>query len=469
MSPAQQKNYGFVKRLLVWAGTAALIMSLAAAASLFTLSYNEACDEQDDLLEEVTGVLARLDISSKHPSALWMDDDDFEDWFTLDEDSPQAIAPAGSTVLVRTLHKGGQTIRAVFDKDLYDGAQTLFISGTEYRLYLRTLSGGQHIAVAQRMKEIEKIARQTALAASLPLLALSLALFIILAGVLWYSMKPIHALASKINNRQPDDLTPIDTQGLPTELLPMVDAFNGVLFRIDELRQRESRFVADAAHELRSPLAALSLQAERLEKATMNEQAKKQLADLRISIDRATRLISQLLSLKRAQIQSVKNNEKKAVLSETVAAVIEQIWADAEKKNIEIEVLGFDEYDQEGNVTVDVAEDDLFSILRNLIENAVKYCPEGSTVTIELESLAPFKMNIHDNGPGIPKEERERVFDPFYRVLGSGETGTGLGMAIVKTLAERNGLRITLNDAYPLVENGQKGLMVTLQTKIVCS
>ena len=463
MSPVQKKNYGFVKRLLVWAGTAALIMSLAAAASLFTLSYNEACDEQDDLLEEVTGVLARLDIASKHPSALWMDDDDFEDWFTLDENSPQAIAPAGSTVLVRTLHKGGQTIRAVFDQDLYDGAQTLFISGTEYRLYLRTLSGGQHIAVAQRMKEIEKIARQTALAASLPLLALSLALFIILAGVLWYSMKPIHALASKINNRQPDDLTPIDTQGLPTELLPMVDAFNGVLFRIDELRQRESRFVADAAHELRSPLAALSLQAERLEKAAMNEQAKKQLADLRISIDRATRLVSQLLSLKRAQIQSVKNNEKKAVLSETVAAVIEQIWADAEKKNIEIEVLGFDEYDQEGNVTVDVAEDDLFSILRNLIDNDVKYCPEGSTVTIELESLAPFKMNIHDNGPGIPKEERERVFDPFYRVLGSGETGTGLGMAIVKTLAERNGLRITLNDANPLAESDQKGLMVTLQ------
>ena len=314
------------------------------------------------------------------------------------------------------------------------------------------------------MKEIEKIARQTALAASLPLLGLSLALFIILAGVLWYSMKPIHALTSKINRRQPDDLTPIDTQGLPTELLPMVDAFNGVLFRIDELRQRESRFVADAAHELRSPLAALSLQAERQEKAAMNEQAKKQLADLRISIDRATRLVSQLLSLKRAQIQSVKNNEKKAVLSETVAAVIEQIWADAEKKNIEIEVLGFDEYDQEGNVTVDVAEDDLFSILRNLIENAVKYCPEGSTVTIELESLTPFKMNIHDNGPGIPKEERERVFDPFYRVLGTGETGTGLGMAIVKTLAERNGLRITLNDANPLAKNDQKGLMVTLQT-----
>ena len=124
MSPVQPKNYGFVKRLLVWAGMAALIMTLAAAASLFTLSYNEACDEQDDLLEEVTGVLARLDISSKHPSALWMDDDDFEDWFTLDEDSPQAIAPAGSTVLVRTLLRIFMTARKRF---LFPAQNTDFI------------------------------------------------------------------------------------------------------------------------------------------------------------------------------------------------------------------------------------------------------------------------------------------------------------------------------------------------------
>ena len=267
MTKASSKHHGFVRRLLTWGGVAALIMSLATAAALFATSYHEACDEQDDLLEEVAGVLARLDVSSKHPSALWMDDDDFEDWFTLDEDSPQSIAPAGSTVLVRTLHEGGQTIRAVFDKDLYDGAQTLFISGTEYRLYLRTLSGGQHIAVAQKMREIEKIARQTALAASLPILGMSVVLFIILAALLWYSMKPIHALTARINRREPEDLTPIDDEGLPKELLPMVRAFNGMLARIDELRQSESRFVADAAHELRSPLAALSLQAERLEKA----------------------------------------------------------------------------------------------------------------------------------------------------------------------------------------------------------
>lgn len=463
MSQVQKKNYGFVKRLLVWAGTAALIMSLAAAASLFTLSYNEACDEQDELLEEVTGVLARLDISSKHPSALWMDDDDFEDWFTLDENSQQAIAPAGSTVLVRTLHKGGQTIRAIFDQDLYDGAQTLFISGTEYRLYLRTLSGGQHIAVAQRMKEIEKIARQTALAASLPLLGLSLALFIILAGVLWYSMKPIHALTSKINSRQPDDLTPIETKGLPTELLPMVDAFNGVLFRIDELRKSESRFVADAAHELRSPLTALSLQAERLEKNALPLETQKQISDLRLGINRATRLLSQLLSLKRAQQNRTDLAQKQANISQTLSLVIEQIWSDAEKKSIEIEALGFDKLDPESNATVDIVEDDLFCILRNLVENSVKYCPKGSKITIELKSLNPFELTVSDNGPGITEEDRVRIFDPFYRVLGTGVTGTGLGMAIVKTIAEKNHLIITLSDSNPLAPDGFKGLSVHLK------
>ena len=460
MTKASSKHYGFVRRLLTWGGVAALIMSLAAAAALFATSYHEACDEQDDLLEEVAGVLARLDVSSKHPSALWMDDDDFEDWFTLDEDSPQSIAPAGSTVLVRTLHEGGQTIRAVFDKDLYDGAQTLFISGTEYRLYLRTLSGGQHIAVAQKMREIEKIARQTALAASLPILGMSVVLFVILAALLWYSMKPIHALTARINRREPEDLTPINDEGLPKELLPMVRAFNGMLGRIDELRQSESRFVADAAHELRSPLAALSLQAERLEKTALSDDAKKQLHDLRASIDRATRLVSQLLSLKRAQLSDVKIEVKKAILSQTLAAVIEHVWEDAQKKNIQIEAKGFEELDPNGTAEVPVAEDDLFAILRNLIENSIKYCPEGSTVCVEIESLAPFKINVHDDGPGISKEDQERIFDPFYRVLGTGVSGTGLGMAIVKTLAERNGLAVTLSES-----DGGKGLKVTFSQK----
>ena len=461
MSIKSNTHYGFVKRLLGWSAAAALVMTMAAAVALFTAAYHEACDEQDDLLEEVSGVLARLDVSTRHPSALWMDDDDFDDWFMLDDQSPKSIASAGSTILVRTLHGGGKTIRAVFDQDLFDGAQTLSISGTEYRLYLRTLSEGKHIAVAQRMKEIEKIARQAALAATLPLIGLSITLFIILAALLWYSMKPIHALTGQLNRRAPEDLTPIDPSGLPTELLPMVSAFNGVLSRIDELRQRESRFVADAAHELRSPLAALSLQAERLEKSALSDEAKKQITDLRVSIDRATRLVSQLLSLKRAQLNQNKEDRKEALLSQTLTGVIEQIWAEAEKKNTEIEVLGFDELDPDGNATVSVVEDDLFSILRNLMENAIKYCPEGSKVTVELLSLSPFKLNVYDNGYGIPIEDRDRVFDPFYRVLGTGVTGTGLGMAIVKTLAEKNGLTIKLDKADPQ-NSDRPGLLITI-------
>lgn len=459
------KHYGFVKRLLIWAGSAALIVTIVSAVSLFIASYHRAFDEQDDLLQEVTGVLARLDVSGRNPGALWMDDDDFEDWFTVDDHSPQSVAKAGSTILVRTLHEGGQTIRVIFDQDLHNGQQTLTISGTPYRLNLLTLSDGKHIAVAQKTKEIEKIARGTALAATLPLLGLSLTIFIILATLLWYSMRPIRDLTYSINKRQPDDLTPIDPQGLPSELLPLVEAFNGVLEKVKTLRENESRFVADAAHELRSPLAALSLQAERLQTAELAPEAKKQVEELRQSIDRAARLVSQLLSFKRAQQDKITVAQKPAHLSETLSMVIEQIWAEAEKKNIEIEAIGFDEHDPQSDATVNIGDEDLFSLLRNLMENAVKYCPAGSQVTIELVSLKPFEINIRDNGPGLSAEDKKRIFDPFYRVLGTGVTGTGLGMAIVKSLAQRNNLEITLSDTFPEAGEGKKGLRVHLKQK----
>ena len=99
------------------------------------------------------------------------------------------------------------------------------------------------------------------------------------------------------------------------------------------------------------------------------------------------------------------------------------------------------------------------------MENAVKYCPSGSQVSIELVSLSPFEINIRDNGPGLSDEDKARVFDPFYRVLGTGVTGTGLGMAIVKSLAQRNHIEITLSDAYPNAPEGSKGLLVHLKQK----
>ena len=124
-----------------------------------------------------------------------------------------------------------------------------------------------------------------------------------------------------------------------------------------------------------------------------------------------------------------------------------------------------DEFDPEGDATVPVGDDDLFAILRNLTENAIKYCPQGATVSIELFSMSPFKLKVFDNGPGIPDEDKKRVFDPFYRVLGTGVTGTGLGMVIVKKLAQRNNLRVSLCDTYPSADKGHKGLSVLLEKR----
>lgn len=462
------KPYSLTRRVLVWGISIGLIVTIIATAALFFITYKGAQDTQDDQLEEVVGLLARVDVSSRYPEALWMDDDQFEDWFIVDDDSAESIARAGSTVLVRTLHGGGRAMRVVFDRDLHDGAQTLMISGTEYRLVLRTLSRGVHIAVAQKSEEIRDLAVTAATWAIIPLLGLTVILFITLGAVFWVSTRPVEALARSLHNREPDDMTPISPNAIPTELLPLINAFNDVLAKIAELREHESRFTADAAHELRSPLAALSLQAERLEKSITDEAARDQVRALRDSIDRSSHLVSQLLSFKRARAKTKTSDVKRECTGQELIGVlseaIENVIAEADKKHIELSAAGFESIDDKADELIPVNRDDLFTILRNLLENAVCYCPDNARVTVTLESTTPFILNVADTGPGIKPEDRERVFDAFYRVLGTNTTGTGLGLAIVKTLAQQNALKVELLETNPS-RLDHKGLTVRL-TKI---
>ena len=115
---------------------------------------------------------------------------------------------------------------------------------------------------------------------------------------------------------------------------------------------------------------------------------------------------------------------------------------------------------------VKIPADDLFTILRNLLENAVRYAPEGGRVLLKLDNVDPLGFSIEDDGPGIPPEERPRVFDPFYRVLGTGVEGTGLGLSIVKTLAERSGFEVKLEDADPAAPDGRRGLRVRVRSRV---
>lgn len=488
-------NPSFRTRVFRASAAATLAFTVVTGAVLFYYAYEEAAEHQDDTLEEVSGVLARFVISGNGAKAAkWpldaafvfsMDDDDLEDVYEIERDDPASRIPAGTPVLVHTLHHGGAGVPVVFRVDIRPGLQTLPIDGVDYRMHVRTLRGGTHIAVAQRTNELLENAAIAALWVVLPIVT-SGVVIALLTGLLFYRLLlPVEAAARTLNARRADDLSPLVTEGLPAEVLPMARSFNGLLARVTELREREARFVADAAHELRTPLAALLLRIERLAESetvrTLPPETRAEVERLSAATERLVRMVNQLLALKRAEVEAAQSREApqatntsntstasaasndsgsaqslRAPLDETVGPVVEALWDELEKKRIDLEVTGLDDLEIDGRFpAAAMPADALHGMLRNLLENAVRYTPEGGRITIDLALGNDANPNddthallrVSDTGPGIPEAERSRVFDPFYRVLGTGVDGTGLGLAIVKTIAGKYGVKVTLSDA----------------------
>ncbi|BBF23409.1 sensor histidine kinase [Sutterella megalosphaeroides] len=488
-------NPSFRTRVFRASAAATLAFTVVTGAVLFYYAYEEAAEHQDDTLEEVSGVLARFVISGNGAKAAkWpldaafvfsMDDDDLEDVYEIERNDPASRIPAGTPVLVHTLHHGGAGVPVVFRVDIRPGLQTLPIDGVDYRMHVRTLRGGTHIAVAQRTNELLENAAIAALWVVLPIVT-SGVVIALLTGLLFYRLLlPVEAAARTLNARRADDLSPLVTEGLPAEVLPMARSFNGLLARVTELREREARFVADAAHELRTPLAALLLRIERLAESetirTLSPETRAEVDRLTAATERLVRMVNQLLALKRAEVEAAQSRQApqatntsntstasaasndsgsaqslRAPLDETVGPVVEALWDEVEKKRIDLEVTGLDDLEIDGRFpAAAMPADALHGMLRNLLENAVRYTPEGGRITIDLALGNDANPNddthallrVSDTGPGIPEAERSRVFDPFYRVLGTGVDGTGLGLAIVKTIAGKYGVKVTLSDA----------------------
>ncbi|HXR02873.1 MAG TPA: HAMP domain-containing sensor histidine kinase, partial [Pseudomonas sp.] len=201
-------------------------------------------------------------------------------------------------------------------------------------------------------------------------------------------------------------------------------------------------------HELRSPLTALSLQADRLAVTQMSPQAQERLVPLQRGIERGRRLIDQLLSLARAQSSHTAPKQRVSVFA-TYRRVLEDLMPLADVKGIDIGVEG------EQDVQVLADETDLLTLIKNLVDNAIRYTPAGGRIDLAVKvGDGCVRLSVRDNGPGIAAGERERVFDAFYRSLGSHETGSGLGLSIVKAIAERNGARVQIGVADEVTGNG---------------
>jgi len=305
---------------------------------------------------------------------------------------------------------------------------------------------GRVIQVAQPQRVRERLAAGLALRAAAPIGLLVPLLAVLVWIVVGRGLRPLEAIAAAVRKRHSTSLEPLSVGAVPDELAPLVGELNSLLARLGGALAVQRRFVADAAHELRSPLTALRLQAQLAERAGNGGARSQAIAELKSGVERATRVVEQLLTLARQGPEARPRAGQPVDLVALAQAVVTDCAQLAAQKNID---LGL------GRSTRAVVSGDplaLRVLLANLVDNAVRYTPRGGAVDVDVgvevgdAGANGAFLAVSDSGPGIPQEERERVFDRFYRVPGSGEVGSGLGLAIVREIAEQHAAQVSLED-----------------------
>jgi two-component system sensor histidine kinase TctE len=274
-------------------------------------------------------------------------------------------------------------------------------------------------------------------------------LLIVFAGLmLWYAvgrgLAPLETIRREVESRSHRDLSALPVEDTPQEVRPLISAMNELLDRLSLALASQQRFIADAAHQLRTPIAGLKTQTELALRQTPTGEAHDTLKQLRNATEQATHLVNQLLSLARAEPPAGRVQATERVDLETLARGATTEWVPrALERNVD---LGFDADSQRAHVEGDPFL--LREMLNNLLDNAIRYTQPGGQVTVRVSAEAGRSvLTIEDNGPGIPENERGRVFERFYRVLGTGVEGCGLGLAIVREIAQTHGAEVKLTPA----------------------
>nr|WP_145550214.1 ATP-binding protein [Variovorax boronicumulans] len=331
------------------------------------------------------------------------------------------------------------------------------LDGVHYRVY-SVQTPYQTIQIAQNRDARQARARALALRATLPMALMAPPLMLLAWWGIRRSLAPLARTRAEVAVRAADDLSPLQASGLPDEVLPLVDEINALFGRLDQAFAAQRAFVANAAHELRSPLAALKLQAQAVERAADDAARATALARLQQGIDRAIRLMQQLLLLAR-QEAAVQDSAPlpPLALAPLARQAVADALAQAQARGIDLglDIEGHGEGDESALPAVRGDADALAILLRNLLDNAIKYSPEGGRIDVV---LGPLCVAVHDNGPGIAPAERARVFERFYRSPDAAASGSGLGLTIAHAIAERHGATLALDASTRL-----GGLAATLR------
>ena len=410
-----------------------LPLSIIAGAFSYYQTYHEAEELQDDLLRQTAAYI--------NPKTT-----DYTQIGSENHILIQTFGQEDTVPLSNTLGEGFHTIKGSVDDDDDDD------DDDEYRAYIRQTPQGK-IAVLQETEYRDDLAATAAYQSVLPLL-IALPLMILLTVWITYrAMRPVKTLSASLGQRRSDDLSPLDGEGVPSEIQGFVTAINQLLRRTGENIRRQQRFIADAAHELRSPLTALSLQAERLTKLPQSDEAREQTGLILQSIQRNRHLLEQLLSLARAQSPKTQRPKTLISLQNQFRRILQELMPLALAKGQDIGVA------VENDCQIHADDTEIYTLIKTFTDNAIRYTPRSSQIDLSTQSQqGSTTIIIEDNGNGIPPAERQRVFDPFYRILGSGEQGTGLGLSIAQTIAQRHGGTISLHNS----QNFPTGLRVEI-------
>lgn len=329
------------------------------------------------------------------------------------------------------------------------GYADMKFAGRRWRVYsLDTVWGV--IQIAQPWSVRDSLARQAALRVLAPILALLIAMAAAVVWIVGGAIAPLRRLTAEVQRRDARSLEPIVAPELPVETAPLIDELNRLLARLREAFGKQRAFVADAAHELRSPLTALSLQLQLLDRARDESARSEARARLGSAIERAIHLATQLLTLARQEPEGAPVQMQRLALEECARNAIADVHPLAAERHVELSLASA--AIARGPLEVSGDPDAIRTLIRNLVDNAVRYSPAGGTVKVRLDELddsAGVRLTVEDEGPGIPPAERDRVFDRFFRRPGAAEGGSGLGLAIVRTIASRHQARVALEDAEP--------------------
>lgn len=413
--------------LLLVVGAAALsyVLALKIAVSAYDRSLlDPALDMAENVRQGADG--PRLDMLAQAQEALLFDSDD-KLVFQIRDAEGRVIAGATDLPPPPELSVG----------------EPLFFDAMHWNTPLRIaalkVKDGFTVQVGETLNKRKRLVREIIALEFLPTAVIALAALGLAWTVVVHGIAPLRRVRSEILARSPNDLRPLDEREAPVEIAPAINAFNHLLSQLRESSAVQQRFFANAAHQLRTPLAALQMHVDLLLHSDLPPGLRREIEPMQASATRATRLANQLLVLARAEAYADRSRSMVPVNLHGIANAAVQEWVPrAIARDID---LGFELADARvvGDPSL-IAE-----VLNNLIDNALRYTPPGGSVTVRcgVSVTGPY-ISVEDTGPGIPESLRERVFERFFRVQGTPGDGAGLGLAIVKEVAEQHAARITL-------------------------